>query len=66
MISRPAFRRMLLSQPGVQLQVLEALAERVLGLVLELRAAFVPLECELDSRSSSSAYGIPDASKSFA
>ena len=30
-ISRPAFRRMLLSQPGVQLQVLEALAERVLG-----------------------------------
>jgi CRP/FNR family transcriptional regulator, cyclic AMP receptor protein len=30
-ISRPAFRRMLLSQPGVQIQVLEALAERVLG-----------------------------------
>lgn len=30
-ISRPAFRRMLLSQPGVQLQVLEALADRVLG-----------------------------------
>jgi len=29
-ISRPAFRRMLLSQPGVQLQVLEALADRVL------------------------------------
>jgi CRP/FNR family cyclic AMP-dependent transcriptional regulator len=29
-ISRPAFRRMLLAQPGVQLQVLEALAERVL------------------------------------
>ena len=30
-ISRPAFRRMLLSQPGIQLQVLEALADRVLG-----------------------------------
>jgi CRP/FNR family cyclic AMP-dependent transcriptional regulator len=29
-ISRPAFRRMLLAQPGVQLQVLETLAERVL------------------------------------
>jgi CRP/FNR family cyclic AMP-dependent transcriptional regulator len=29
-ISRPAFRRMLLEQPGVQLQVLETLAERVL------------------------------------
>jgi CRP-like cAMP-binding protein len=30
-ISRPAFRRMLLSQPAVQIQVLEALADRVLG-----------------------------------
>jgi CRP-like cAMP-binding protein len=29
-ISRPAFRRLLLAQPGVQLQVLEALADRVL------------------------------------
>jgi CRP/FNR family cyclic AMP-dependent transcriptional regulator len=29
-ISRPAFRRLLLAQPGVQLQVLEALAERVM------------------------------------
>lgn len=29
-ISRPSFRRMLLAQPAVQLQVLEALAERVL------------------------------------
>ena len=29
-ISRPAFRRMLLAQPAVQIQVLEALAERVL------------------------------------
>jgi CRP/FNR family cyclic AMP-dependent transcriptional regulator len=29
-ISRPAFRRMLLAQPAVQLQVLETLAERVL------------------------------------
>ena len=29
-ISRPAFRRMLLAEPAVQLQVLEALAERVL------------------------------------
>ncbi len=29
-ISRPAFRRMLLAQPGVQIQVLETLAERVL------------------------------------
>jgi CRP-like cAMP-binding protein len=28
-ISRPAFRRLLLAQPGVQLQVLETLAERV-------------------------------------
>jgi CRP/FNR family transcriptional regulator, cyclic AMP receptor protein len=28
-ISRPAFRRMLLAQPAVQLQVLETLAERV-------------------------------------
>lgn len=30
-ISRPAFRRMLLSQPAVQIQVLEALADRVMG-----------------------------------
>jgi len=30
-IARPAFRRMLLEQPGVQLQVLETLAERVLA-----------------------------------
>jgi CRP-like cAMP-binding protein len=29
-ISRPSFRRMLLAQPAVQLQVLEALADRVL------------------------------------
>jgi CRP-like cAMP-binding protein len=29
-ISRPAFRRLLLAQPGVQLQVLETLADRVL------------------------------------
>jgi CRP/FNR family transcriptional regulator, cyclic AMP receptor protein len=29
-ISRPAFRRLLLAEPGVQLQVLEALADRVL------------------------------------
>jgi CRP-like cAMP-binding protein len=29
-ISRPAFRRMLLAQPAVQLQVLEALADRVM------------------------------------
>src|ERR1051326_5362392 len=29
-ISRPAFRRLLLAQPGVQLQVLEALADRVM------------------------------------
>jgi CRP/FNR family cyclic AMP-dependent transcriptional regulator len=29
-ISRPAFRRLLLAEPGIQLQVLEALAERVL------------------------------------
>jgi CRP-like cAMP-binding protein len=28
-ISRPAFRRLLLAEPGVQLQVLETLAERV-------------------------------------
>jgi|SRR5215211_2479405 len=30
-VSRPAFRRMLLAEPAVQLQVLEALAERVFG-----------------------------------
>ena len=30
-ISRPAFRRMLLAEPAIQLQVLEALAERVFG-----------------------------------
>ena len=30
-ISRPAFRRMLLAEPAVQLQVLEALADRVFG-----------------------------------
>jgi CRP-like cAMP-binding protein len=29
-ISRPAFRRLLLAEPGIQLQVLEALADRVL------------------------------------
>jgi len=29
-ISRPAFRRLLLSEPGIQLQVLETLAQRVL------------------------------------
>ena len=29
-ISRPSFRRMLLAQPAVQLQVLEALADRVM------------------------------------
>jgi CRP/FNR family transcriptional regulator, cyclic AMP receptor protein len=29
-ISRPAFRRLLLAQPAVQLQVLEALADRVM------------------------------------
>ena len=29
-ISRPAFRRLLLAEPGIQLQVLEALAERVM------------------------------------
>ena len=29
-ISRPAFRRLLLAEPGIQLQVLETLAERVL------------------------------------
>ncbi len=30
-ISRPSFRRLLLDQPAVQLQVLEALADRVFG-----------------------------------
>ena len=29
-ISRPAFRRLMLAEPGIQLQVLEALAERIL------------------------------------